>query len=472
MEFKKPKVIDLIIVGSGLASLNFIDTYLQKKKHVHVISPNIDESLEKNYKKKSRILPTQMQGDNLYVDNYFTSNNLKVENNCKAIGSLKFGGLSNYWGLQIDSYLNKDQNNLKKSTFKIIERSLIEFLKKFKLLGSFSIGDKVIYKNDYLIPKFLNNLIDLQDNNFVCKKPILAFAVKKKINNLDYIDEEKSKITAKVFLKKKKKKKRLIFHNYYLKKIIKKKNYFELICKNKKNEKKLIAKKIIFASGTIATTKIIMDYLNVRKEVSIKHHPRLLSVFLSKSPIKSELKFTPSLIQIINKSKKDYYTADLRPGNKLITESIIDAFPFMRPFKYLLNLMRGRLLFSNILLDSSFSNLFIKKDKKAFKLYSKNKNIKKSLKERNKKIFKYLYKNKIIFPFFKTLFPGPGADYHYFGSIPFKSHGKLSVNNNCQLRSEKGIYIVDGSVFDFKTNKYPLGLMVANARRMGKLLSK
>ena len=36
----------------------------------------------------------------------------------------------------------------------------------------------------------------------------------------------------------------------------------------------------------------------------------------------------------------------------------------------------------------------------------------------------------------------------------------------------KNIYVIDGSVFDFKTNKYPLGFVIANARRIGKLLSK
>ena len=42
----------------------------------------------------------------------------------------------------------------------------------------------------------------------------------------------------------------------------------------------------------------------------------------------------------------------------------------------------------------------------------------------------------------------------------------------CQLLNEKNIYIIDGSIFDFKTNKYPLGIVIANARRMGRLLSK
>ena len=473
MKINKPKVVDLILIGTGLAGLNFIDKYLEKKKIIHVISPNIKNYLDKKNKKVSPI-PSQMKGEDLFVENYFVSNNLIAEPSCKILGALNEGGLSNYWGLQLDNYLNQDQQSLKKKTFKSIENSFIEFLKKYNLLGSYKVKGKTVYENNYKIPNFLRKLIDIKDVNFKCKKPILAFSLKKiKDYNLNNLNEEKTKLIAKNFFKKIKEKNRIIFHDCYVDKIINNKKNLEIVCKNKKNEKNsLYADKLVFAAGTIATTKIIMDYLNIKNEVKIKHHPRLLSVFLSKKSIKSKLKFTPSLIQIINNYKRDYFTADLRPGNKLITESIPEAFPFMKPFKFFINLIRHRLLFSNILLDSSFSNIFMKKDKKLFKLYNKNRNIEKNLAERNKKIFKFLKTNKIILPFFKTFFPGIGADYHYFGSIPFNNKGKLAVNDNCQLRSKKNIYIVDGSVFDFKTNNYPLGLIIANARRIGKLLSK
>ena len=83
-------------------------------------------------------------------------------------------------------------------------------------------------------------------------------------------------------------------------------------------------------------------------------------------------------------------------------------------------------------------------------------------------LLKFLLKNKIIYPIYKTSFPGTGAEYHYFGTIPITSNkNKLSVNENCQLKANPNIYIVDGSVFDFRVNKYPLALMVANARRIG-----
>ena len=104
-----------------------------------------------------------------------------------------------------------------------------------------------------------------------------------------------------------------------------------------------------------------MNYLNFKKEVKIKHHPRIVSVFFSKSKIKSKLNFTPSLMQIISKNKKNYFTADLRPGNKFITDSIIELSSLLYPLKFLINFFRERLLFSNVLLDSSFSNIYIKK---------------------------------------------------------------------------------------------------------------
>ena len=85
-------------------------------------------------------------------------------------------------------------------------------------------------------------------------------------------------------------------------------------------------------------------------------------------------------MQIINKSKNDYFAADLRPGNKLITNSIIEAFPILSPFKIIINFLRSRLLFSNILLDSSFSNIFLKKDKDKYNLFFKRGDLLKKIK--------------------------------------------------------------------------------------------
>lgn len=103
-----------------------------------------------------------------------------------------------------------------------------------------------------------------------------------------------------------------------------------------------------------------MDYLKIKREVKIKHHPRLISVYFSRFKIHSKKKITPSLLQI-SSSKKNEFTSDIRPGNYQITNSIIDLIPIIKPFSFIINFLQNRLIFSNTLLSSKFSNLFIKK---------------------------------------------------------------------------------------------------------------
>lgn len=468
----KKKILDIIVVGTGIAGLNFIDKYLDKKKKINVISP-LNNKVIKTHKRNRviKVLPSQMRNKFLNVDSYYSANNLELKSNCKAIGSLSFGGLSNYWGLQIDSFLNNDQSNLNKKDFFRLKDCFLEFLKKNALIGETNINTKENYRNNFIIPKELDDLCQIKDNNFECKKPILAFTMKNFNGDLNILNEEKQKLTSNNLFKKIKNKKKIVLHNFYLDRIQKEKNIIKLFCKNKGKEKIFFAKKIVLATGTIATTKILIDFFRIKREVRIKHHPRLLSVFFSKIKFNYNLNFTPSLLQIKSRTDNDYFTADIRPGNKLITKSIIDAFPFLGPIKFIINIFRNRLIFSNILLDSKFSNLYMKKDSNKYILFSKNRNLSSILRIKNKKIFKFLLRRKIILPIFKTFFPGNGADYHYFGSIPFKNKGELAVNNKCQLRSCKNIYIVDGSTFDFRTNKYPLGIVAANARRIAKHLS-
>tara|TARA_B110000008_G_C16589052_1_gene411576 strand:- start:195 stop:545 length:351 start_codon:yes stop_codon:yes gene_type:complete len=80
-----------------------------------------------------------------------------------------------------------------------------------------------------------------------------------------------------------------------------------------------------------------------------------------------------------------------------------------------------------------------------------------------------LIKNKLIYPFFKTFVPDAGADYHYFGSIKINNK-KFGVNDNFQLNDNKNIYIIDGSCMDYKKTFYPMGVTMANARRIGFLV--
>ena len=83
-------------------------------------------------------------------------------------------------------------------------------------------------------------------------------------------------------------------------------------------------------------------------------------------------------------------------------------------------------------------------------------------------IYSFLKSTKMILPFYFNYFPGFGSDFHYFGTVPIGKKKLLSVNEKCQLSKEKNIYLIDGSVFNFKKNKYPLGIIMANSRRIAK----
>ena len=76
-----------------------------------------------------------------------------------------------------------------------------------------------------------------------------------------------------------------------------------------------------------------MDYLNVKEEIKLKHHPRLFSLFLLKKRWVNKMIFQPSQHHIKLKHKKDLFTTDFRPGNLLIINSIIKFKKFLYPLK-------------------------------------------------------------------------------------------------------------------------------------------
>ena len=137
--------------------------------------------------------------------------------------------------------------------------------------------------------------------------------------------------------------------------------------------------------------------------------------------------FQPSYFHLKPKKNSDLFTADFRPGNNLIIDAVVKFKKFLLPFKFLLQLIKKNLIFSSILYNTKYSNLFIKLDKnnKFAEIYSKNRNIKDLFKKTGKIIFKFLKSTKTIFPFYLNYFPGFGSDFHYFGTIPI---GKKKVH--------------------------------------------
>ncbi len=468
---KKIKPIDVLVIGSGLSSLVFLQTYLKKRKKVEVISPDLNyENLKKSNIAEhiTKILPPQMIGNDEKVKAYFYWNKIKIKKNCKVFGSLEFGGLSNYWGLQIDPDILNDIKNLSKKAKNEISKSFQELLKEFRLAGKFKKYQNPFRKDSFF--SFLNRKeSSLQFEEFVIGfKNLLG--KKKKIEEVNEISD---KFIPKNYFKKFLKNKNVIFHNYFVKKIKKQGNLIEVLCSNGVSNKSFFTKKVVIGSGTIITTKILLDFLKINKEIKLKHHPRLFSLYLSNKRWNNKMLFQPSQVHLKPKKGTELFTADFRPGNKLIIDSIIKFKKYLFFFKPILNFFRFNMIFSNTLLNSKFSNIYLKLEKdKSLSVYSKDKNIDKIFKKTSNMVYKFLRKEKKILPIRMNYFPGFGSDFHYFGTIQIGGKNKLSVNENCQLYNNKNIYIIDGSVFNFTRNKYPLGLILANAKRVAKQITK
>jgi len=454
------KIFDILVVGSGLSSMAFIEEYLKKKKKIHLISPSFKKKVNNKItiKPDDKGLPPQFKKNFSKIEDYFSYNKFFFDKkNCSLLGSLEFGGLSNYWGLQIDKDIGADLRSFGSKVKENIIKCFIEILKEKSLLGKFK-----TYNKDFQISNFYENFIDSKKNkseNLKINKSILAIINKKKNTR---------KLTPNLIFKKIRKK--IIIHNFFVEKIRKKNGYIHLYCFNGEKKKIFITKKLILGTGTLATTRLIMEYLNINKEVSIKHHPRLISVYLGRNKILSNLDITPGLFQV--KNSKENYSGDVRPCSEMILNMALKIYSILKPFKKILMFLKNYIYFSNNLLGTQYSNLFIKKNKDQFNIYSKNKkNTLKILKGKQIKIYKFLRNKKLVYPFYKNFFPGIGSDYHYFGTIPL-GNNKLSVNKNCQLNKNKSIYLIDGSVFNFKKNLYPFIFVMANAKRIAKILNK
>ena len=164
------KKFRIVVVGSGLTSLNFIDEFLKKNKTIDVISPDFKYELDGSNnlnKHLFKIFPTPgIKKKIKKVKNYFTSNKINVDKNCNVLGSLEFGGLSNYWGLQVDKDIDEDIKHLKSKTIKNIKDFFFKLIMTSGFVGEFSLNKKLKYKNDYIIPEKLENLIKCDNKKY------------------------------------------------------------------------------------------------------------------------------------------------------------------------------------------------------------------------------------------------------------------------------------------------------------------
>ena len=325
------KIFDVLILGSGLSSMIFAEEYLKKNKKINIISPSFDKDIHDKFlfKPDDKGLPPQFKKNFSKIEDYFKFNNFKFDKkNCSLLGSLEFGGISNYWGLQIDKDFSSDLNSFGHKAKKEIIKSFLEMLNEKSLTGSFK-----NYKKDFKLNYFYEKLLgqtNKKNDNLIVEKSLLA---------LNKIDNKKKvkKLTPNLIFDKIKNK--IIMHNYFVEKIKKKKNLLYLHSVNKNDSKIFVTKKLILAAGTLSTTRLIMEYLGIKNEVSIKHHPRLISVYLGRNRISSNLDIAPGLFQI--KNKKENFSGDIRPSNEMIINMALKIYSIFKPIKNILMLFKN-----------------------------------------------------------------------------------------------------------------------------------
>lgn len=409
--------------------------YIKKSKNTHI----------------TKNLPPQYLDRKNDIDNYFYWNNLNIKKKSYLIGSLGFGGLSNNWGYQIEENFEKDISHFSKKNKELIRKSFNFFFNK-----------AIIYKDTK--NSIFNKFLKIRSKNFCFKKTILAKIYCKK----DYKKININKMNAKNFYNFYLKDKNIVFLDYVIKSINKKKNLIELIVVDINNKvKKIYAKKLVLGTGTIVTTKLISDYLKINKKIRIKHHPRFIISFLIKDTIllKKEIE---SEIKAFSK-KNNEFIIDFRANAYSIMDTIRKNFKSLM-VDLILNFLKKKLIFSNVFISSKYSNLYMQKKNTETIIFSKKTlfNINK-FKKSVVKLKDELVKNNLIFPIYRTFVPDAGADYHYFGSIKINNKN-FGVNEKFQLNANKNIYIIDGSCMDYKNTFYPMGVTMANARRIGFLV--
>ena len=166
---------------------------MKKKKRINLISP----SFKKNTINKTVIrpddkgLPPQFKKNFNKIEDYFILNKFSFDKkNCSLLGSLELGGLSNYWGLQVDKDIGIDLNPFGSNNKNKIIKCFVEILREKTLLGKFK-----DYDNDFQISNYYENFINEKGNKFE------KFKINKSIMALQNKMKNTTKLTPNLILK-------------------------------------------------------------------------------------------------------------------------------------------------------------------------------------------------------------------------------------------------------------------------------
>lgn len=463
-----------VIVGSGLSSYFFLKGLKRINNDILLLDYENNE-INQNYSYNNNLLkkvPPRINKNNINpIIAFFKKNNIKVKENCSITGYLNSGGVSNLWGFSCEFPQKEKINFLNKTNIDDISNAFEYLYKKYNFEGTTD------YESTFYKQKKINNIFEailkINDKNIKFYKNCSAInSVKCNKNNNNCWIDCKNKST---FIPKNLEKIKVNKKNLFLKTIKYNNKYYSLVCEDeKKNQVIIDTKKLVLACGTIATTKLIMEMTSFKEEIKILHNPMIFGCFLSKKKVNDNFNHWLSQIGSTNFSEKSVSRANYRSTNYIIKEKLFKNNILLNNIiiKYLYKIFEDKIFFTNLYLNNEFSNLYIKNEDGKYSIYSKNKfkdSIKKELKENLNNIYKILVEKKIILPLKLYQIPYIGHDNHFTGTIPINGiENKLSVNENCELKNYKNLFLVDGSVIPKNSCYFPTGLIISNAYRIGK----
>jgi choline dehydrogenase-like flavoprotein len=235
------------------------------------------------------------------------------------------------------------------------------------------------------------------------------------------------------------------------------------------------AKKVLFAAGTLATTRLVLQSLNYKRDVRLLSCPTAAFMLWLPSSLGAKIVPTFGLGQLSFAMRLQDNTGVF--GSTFSTAGIpVSEFVRHLPFnrRYGVDLMRGMLsscLIGNIFLPGKFSSAMARLSNGGALSISGgfDDHVSSMMKEVHKNLRKTYRKiGAIILP--KSFTIGqPGGDIHYAGTLPMRRYPKAGETNSYgEVFGLDGVYVVDGACLPTLTEKSHTFTIMANADRIGR----
>ena len=443
------KIKDIAIIGTGISAMSSLEALKDNKNLKITVFESGGDNKNKIKTKKNNFRSSFKYNSSLFrlsKEKFLKNYNINEKNYFLSNANC-YGGLSNFWGGGVEI---PDKKFLIKNKLPLNLLKNIPAVKKIFNLQN-NLSKKI---NELKKSSSYKNIDNLSEKNLKIDDINISLDGKKTLNTKNFFN---------YLLKNKNIKLEL---NHHIEKITKKDNRYTLHIK-KHNGKNLVKKdydSIILCTGTVATTIIVLRYLNFQN----------LKVRFYNNPIMQLCFFKPKLF--LKKNINISFSHPLKIFHQKIGAfenkgSLIPLNFFENHYlgysnnNLLINFMKKGVIAGNVFFDSKLTKNFISL-KENNPIISFTNNLKKNDIFKKTKIKIKNAFNKIKFlpvPIMNFKIYATGSDSHYTSSL-FNLYvdKKKILTKNCELKGNKNFFILDGSVIPRGTF-YPSFLIALNA---------